>query len=181
MWLCVLGSPPPPVSLPCRLCDLTTRSSLPAPISKRRNPIRPAGFGSLGLLRQAVSLDPRWSARKTTWAINRHGLSSVESLCARLLGLWSFWFNRHMSDVNFKMAERKICFEMGERKQSPFPVCLCSLTSFSLRVGFNSVFISSGYALSWHTNSMCERCGSWESCSAISLLKINSGILTRAV
>lgn len=94
------------------------------------------------------------SGNKQPWI--KHPLCKVP--CVRLLGLWHFWFNKGMSDVSCKNG--RICFEMGERKQGPFPVCLYSLTNFSLRIGFSSVFISSGYAPSWHTNSMCEWCGS---------------------
>lgn len=92
------------------------------------------------------------------------GLSLLRAL-RWLLEIWRIWLANIYSVYIFEMAQREICFERRERKQSPSPVGLW-LTSFSLRVGLDSVFLSSGYALSWHTNAMCERCGSRESCDA---------------
>lgn len=101
--------------------------------------------------------------------------------CVRLLEIWQLGLaNMYVYLMYvFEMAEREICFERRESKQSPSPVGLW-LTSCSRRVGLASVFTASGCALSWHTHSMREWRGSWESYIATSLLKINSGILMRA-
>lgn len=79
--------------------------------------------------------------------------------------LWGF-INIYLIQI----LERKTCFEMGESKQSP-PGHLHGLIDFSVAIGFNSVFISSGYAESRYSKPMYEWCRSCESCRNNSLLK----------